>query len=206
MDGHARVIPKDVDAATLAGSITHAGSERVSLDATQDRRRRVQRRRNRPMLDARQLAGMFRELGATDEEIDALNIGEFLTKGIGDHIGFHVYDAEPTVSFSVSQAAGNLMGGWGRGFGDQFLVFLPLLSSLNSPVFLTLPVSDAGVVDRFLEALDPILARGVRRPLGRGFFSVKVDYYQASIARRNDPMFCLGVFWISFSLFRRAGE
>ena len=41
------------------------------------------------------------------EDIEKLNVGEFLVRGIGDELSFHMCDSEPTFSFSVPRFLGH---------------------------------------------------------------------------------------------------
>jgi hypothetical protein len=55
-----------------------------------------------------------------------------------------------------------------------------LISALNSPVYVSVPVQDAKVVDEFLGRLDQVLAGLARqdRLSGTPFFAIDQDYYQ----------------------------
>jgi hypothetical protein len=56
-----------------------------------------------------------------------------------------------------------------------------LIASLNSPVYLAVPVQDAKIVDDFLESIDAPLAALARRRERGGFLRVKPDFYQCSV-------------------------
>jgi hypothetical protein len=53
-----------------------------------------------------------------------------------------------------------------------------LVASLNSPVYLSIPVQDEKVVDRFLEGLEGLFAVMARQPASGGWFSFEQDFYQ----------------------------
>ena len=191
MDGSVRRLPKDISAARLKALATYRGGELVAQQPRPPRTRRP-----RTLIETRMVEGMLRDFGVPKEDIQALGIAEFLMKGIGDQIGFHIYDAEPTFAFSVSQFIGRMVGGRGRGFDDDMMFLVPLVSSLNSPVYLTVPVQDEQIVDQFLDHLDQVLAKAARRPLDSGFFSVETDFYR--LPAKGDSVRCFALEFFSF--------
>lgn len=108
---------------------------------------------------------------------DALSeakLAEYLSKGLGNQMAFHVYDSRPTFDLNVARLLGLLAAsGTGRGqlpLGGLETYIALALASLNSPVYLSFPVRDAAAVDGYLEQLDAAwaaLARQGRR--GRAF-------------------------------------
>jgi hypothetical protein len=121
--------------------------------------------------------------------------------GIGDQVGFHIYDAEPMFAFSISQFLGRMMGGWGGGLDDEMMLFVPLISSLNSPVYLTLPVQNEEIVDQFLNRLDLALAKAARKPLGGGFFTMDTDFYRLPGKKNSVRCFAWEFFSFRFRFF-----
>lgn len=114
--------------------------------------------------------------------MDEQKVLEFLRKGIGNQIGLHSYDAEPLFDFNLpsflGQALGTFNGRRGGGLGELELGISFLVAALNSPVYLSIPVQDAKVVDAFLEYLDPLFAKIARQVRGRELFGVNFDYYK----------------------------
>jgi hypothetical protein len=123
--------------------------------------------------------------GLSEAEIEKLRIQEVWSKGIGNQVGLHIYDAAPMFDFDVLGALGMLFGTFNaRNVGDAEMAWaLPigfLVSALNSPVYASFTVQHAGVVDRFLEALDQMLARVARQNRGMGRFGIQIepDFYR----------------------------
>src|SRR5262249_23583761 len=104
-----------------------------------------------------------------------------LAKGIGNQVGLHVYDSEPTFDFSLPNFLGTAMGTFGgRRFlgGTEGLVIGTLIAALNAPVYISMPVQDAKVVDEFMVRLDEYLAVLAReKEMFDGFFRIDQDFY-----------------------------
>lgn len=197
MDGSIQRLPKTIDATRLKGLVTYQSAERVSRN---DRLRR-RRRQPRALIDTRTIAKSLREFGVSKEEIEALGVSKFLTRGLGDQISFHIYDAEPTFAFRFSQFLGRSIGRRGGGFGDEMMFWLPVVSSLNSPVYIAMSVTDEQIVDQFLERLDQVLAKAARKPMGLGWFSFDNDYYRLTSAGHTVRCFAWEIFSFRFRFF-----
>ena len=118
--------------------------------------------------------------GAPDPP-DVATITRFLDKGLGNQIAMHVYDASPMFDFNLTGFLGEAIRGFGRGRGRIDSEVFPIsfvVASLNSPVYATVPVQDAEVVDRFLDRLDGALAEKARRPVRGGWFNLDFDFYR----------------------------
>ncbi|HMF11240.1 MAG TPA: DUF1559 domain-containing protein, partial [Gemmataceae bacterium] len=157
----------------LQALFTRDGGEVVVLEARDEKA---------TGLDARNL---FRDLlgGVVDsKDLDQQKVLEFLRKGIGNQIGLHCYDAEPLFDFSLPGFMGQALGTFNGRRGGQFatveLGLSFLVAALNSPVYVSIPVQDAKVVDDFLDHLDTGLAKIARRVRERGLFGVDFDYYK----------------------------
>src|SRR5262249_27790703 len=64
--------------------------------------------------------------------------------------------------------------------------FLPvgfLIASVNAPVYVSIPVQDAAIVDEFLERLDAVFAARAREPAQRGWVELDPDFYRFSTAK-----------------------
>jgi len=113
---------------------------------------------------------------------------DFITRGLGNQIGMHVYDASPFFDFNLTGFLGEMLGSFrtGRGgFDDEIVPISFLIASLNAPVYLAVPVKDAAVVDAYLERLDQMLARMAREPARGGWFNLDFDFYRVP-ARGDD--------------------
>lgn len=161
--------PKD-----LAAMFTRAGGEPVPF-RPEDRM-------------ALQLPGQQRDVfGVPEQELLQLRAGQFLAKGVGNQIGMHICDADPLFAFSLPNFLGMSLGTFtgGRGFlgGDEGLLIGLLVSALNSPVYISVPVQDARIVDEFLTRLDGFLAGLARQtePGGMPFFRIDQDFYHLQL-------------------------
>jgi len=121
--------------------------------------------------------GFLREIGVRTQR--DLKVGEFISRGIGNQVGLHIYDAVQTFDINSPALLGELTTGWGRGgrMNSEALFAGFIISSLNSPVYVSIPVNDAKVVDAFLERLDGALAETARHRPERNWFTIKNDFY-----------------------------
>ena len=180
-DSVVRAVSKSADKKQVAALFTPSGGEVIEL-------RPEEWRVVSHSPDAAPARDLLDIPGVPRDKIDQLQIKEFLTKGIGNQVGFHVYDSAPAFDFNVPQFLGLMMGTFnGRGgprgidptsweMGISFLV-----TALNSPVYVSIPVQDTKVVDDFLDRLDPLMAEGYRRarePWPRG---INLDFYKAPL-------------------------
>ena len=171
-DGSVHFVRANIDRAELAGLFTRAGGEIVSLAANEFP---VERRRT----------GGELLYGFSEDSLRALKISEFLTHGIGDEFGVHVYDSDPLFAFSLptmlGQSLANFNGPGQGGFlgGNEMVLIGLVISVLQSPVYLSVPVHDAKTVDDFLERLDRQLAVLTREneSIG-GFLQIRQDFYR----------------------------
>jgi hypothetical protein len=130
------------------------------------------------------IAGELGKLGVPEKQARKLtyrNVKRFLFEGLGNQIGFHVYDAEPHVDFNLPRFFGDLIRLLNNQ-GDEAALMgfaLFLMSSANSPVYFSVPVQDAAIVDDFVEALDAVSAALARVSswdvVGTG---IKTDFYR----------------------------
>jgi hypothetical protein len=141
----------------------------------------------RPLLRDMDWMGIKQPPGATTAE-------EFFTKGIGNQVGLHLYDASPFFDFNVPGFLGATMGsfgGWGR-VNDETLIGSFLVSSLNGPVYIGIPVKDAKVVDKFLDDLDSSLAAMARRP-ERALFDLNYAFYKVPLRGTDKRIRCFAI-------------
>ncbi len=166
-DGSVSFLRADSDVEQVAALFTRAGEEPIAWE-------RIQRA---PMPDDVRRSRWFRNV--PEEMLDERQLGAFLTKGIGNQIGFHAYDSEPMFDLSLAQLLGAAVGsmrGGGRIDGD-FLMLAPLIGSLNGPVYVSIPVKDRAIVDGFLDRLDKWLVGLATQDEIDQFFSMEQDFY-----------------------------
>ncbi len=175
-DGSVAELPATTGNPELAALLTRAGGERtIDLDAFRPNFERGRR------VDEGEL-----------EFVRRLHLVPFLTQGIGNQISLNICDADPLVDFNVSRFLGMMVGSF-RGGGGRFNLFdeegvIALLAlSLNVPIYVAVPVTDAEVVDRTLAGLDAYLATVARQEFsGLGdFFEIRQDFYQLQHASEH---------------------
>jgi hypothetical protein len=121
--------------------------------------------------------------------IDQTRYAEFLSRGLGNQMGLHVYDALPIFDFNLPGFLGMALGSFnGRrgagGFGGEEPLWLGFIgASLTAPVYVSLPVADPKVVDDFLDQLDPLIAREARQRERGGFFEIHGDFCKTTTPR-----------------------
>jgi hypothetical protein len=110
---------------------------------------------------------------------------ELLSKGLGNQLGFHVYDSRPPFELNISSLLGMMAssgagrGGMGGGEMGGLMPFATLaMLSLNSPVYLSLPVADEKVVDDYLNWSDAAFSHIARNERRARWFSFEYDFYK----------------------------
>jgi hypothetical protein len=177
-DGSIRFIRKTAAPAAVAAMFTINSGETAML-------------RPDEVLDDRFPSPGRRLGGFRPEIVERLKLGELVAKGIGNQIGLHVCDAEPTFDFSLPQFLGMAMGSFnGRnpiGFGGEGMIIGVLATALNAPVYVSMPVKDPKVVDEFLARLDGVMSVAARdkENLNR-FLRIEQDYYQLAGGKGKD--------------------
>jgi hypothetical protein len=168
-DGSVHFLHATLKPEKVAGLLTRAGGEPVSIDS------------NDELSTSRAGWGILNMAG--DELLRSCKIGEFLTKGIEDEIGVHLCDADPLFDFSLPAALGQALGNFNGpdGFSpvsEELLIGL-VVAALQSPIYISVPVRDVQVVDAFLDRLDRQLALLAHKneSLG-GFFEFGQDFYR----------------------------
>lgn len=127
---------------------------------------------------------------------DGVSVEQFLSQGLGNQVGMHVYDASPFVDFDLTGFMGMMIEEFGAGRGgldDEMIPISFLVASLNAPVYLAVPVKDAEVVDKFLEQVDVLLAELARRPSEGGFIEVESDFYQVPLEGQDARVRCFAL-------------
>lgn len=134
---------------------------------------------------ARQQETLLRSIGISEETEKYLNVTELISRGVGNQLGFHVYDARPTFDFNLPSFLGMMMGSFnGRSSFDSFEVLITFaVAALNAPVYISIPIQDAQVVDRFLERLDNLMAVSTRGTASGGLFGTEQDFYKLPLGQ-----------------------
>ncbi|MBA3804754.1 MAG: hypothetical protein H0X14_03455 [Acidobacteria bacterium] len=130
----------------------------------------------------------LRDLGVSGDAARNINLAEFVKKGLGNQVGMHVYDSSPTFDLNMSSVFGMLLGsgmGRTRTIGTEELLIGLAVAALNNPVYLSFPVQDAQVVDRFLNGMDTALAVTARGQSRGGWFSLEQDFYKFPLGQTH---------------------
>ncbi len=123
------------------------------------------------------------------------SIQEFMADGIGNQIALNLYDASPMFDFNVTQFLGEMTSNFrhASSMPREIIPISFLVSSLNSPVYISVPVKDEKVVDKFLDDLDRVLAVLARQKEQGGFIDFDYDYYRVAAAGDSPAFRCLAV-------------
>lgn len=132
----------------------------------------------------REFSDVFRD------ELRRVDLKALVERGLGEQLAIHMYDATPLFEFNLTSFLGRAFGTFGGRslISDEMIWISMLVSSLNSPVYVSVPVQDAEIVDEFLEALDPLLAARARQPERGWFFEVDTDFYSLPGAESASPV------------------
>jgi hypothetical protein len=147
----------------------------------------------------------FRMFGVGNEMFANLGGPRFLLQGIGNQVGLHVYDSPPTFDFNLPAFLGEALGSFNRpgmmGSSEGLLISF-LIASLNAPVYVSVPVQDAAIVDEFLDRLDGVFAAQARETMQPGWFRVQSDFYRIKTANVPDARCAsLGFGPVKFRIF-----
>ncbi|MCX7426936.1 MAG: tetratricopeptide repeat protein [Planctomycetia bacterium] len=134
--------------------------------------------------------GIMDELfpGGMPRRPGAVSIEELVVMGLGNQVGMHVYDASPMFDFNLPGFLGEMLGefrGSGPGLRNEMLPASFLVASLNSPVYLAIPVRDEKIVDKFLDELDETLAVLARRKERGGWIELDYDFYRVNSTEKG---------------------
>ena len=120
-----------------------------------------------------------------------VSVADLLTQGLGNQVGMHVCDASPTFDLNLTGLMGDLVRNFGgRNWVGEMTMAGFLVASLNTPVYISLPVRDAEIVDTFLEDFDALLAAAARRPPEFDWFPIDHDFYKVRLEGLSDPARC----------------
>lgn len=135
----------------------------------------------------RQPQGLLQSVGISEETEKYLNVTELISRGVGNQAGFHVYDAHPTFDFNLPSFLGMMMGSFNgaTSFTSIEVLISFAVAALNAPVYISIPVQDAKIVDQFLDRLDNLMALNTRGSQGRGWFNTEQDFYKLSLSQNQ---------------------
>ena len=171
-DGSVFRLPNDFSDTAAKALFTRNGGESVTA---RGRTAPSSRSRRRNPFD---IGGML------GDKLDERQLYQFLTEGVGDQIGMHVYDAKPMFDFNLTGFLGDgirrLRGGRFP-MDDEVLYISFVVASLNAPVYISAAVEDPEIVDRFLDHLDELLAEMAAEPRGGGWFDMDFDFYRVPL-------------------------
>ncbi|HEX8089993.1 MAG TPA: hypothetical protein VF762_14125, partial [Blastocatellia bacterium] len=128
---------------------------------------------------------LLQSIGVAEETEKYLSVMEFISRGLGNQLGFHVYDARPTFDFNLPSFLGMMTRSFNgaTSFGSTEALISFAVAALNAPVYISIPVQDARVVDQFLDRLDRLLAVNTRGGRERGWFGTRQDFYKLALGR-----------------------
>lgn len=172
-DGSIRFITDDTEYKQLTSAMTRNGQENLQNFGT----RTTTRRRNR--------SGFAYWLtNVRGGQVDQQLTYDFLSKGIKNQIGLHVYDSDPTFDFQLTRFMGQMLGSFStsNNFDDDLIPVFMLIASLNSPVYASIPLDNIEVTDQFLEHMDELLAPVARKTVSTGWFRTENDFYKIPIS------------------------
>ncbi len=110
-----------------------------------------------------------------------VDVTDLLTRGLGDQISLNVCDSPLLFDLDMPRFFELLFGSFNgnlQNLSSQDWLLTFLITSLNSPIYVAVPVRDAKVVDGFLDGLDKVLAAKRGEQAGMGWFSLDQDFYK----------------------------
>jgi len=129
---------------------------------------------------------------------------QLLAKGLGNRIGLHVCDSDPTLDVQLTSILPEIFAG-SRGMGgamsSEVLWIGMAIASITAPVYIDVAVDDAAIVDAFLEKLDEGAAIEARTHTDFGWFAFKKDFYTVQIGDTKARSFVLSLGPIKWRFF-----
>ncbi len=129
---------------------------------------------------------------------------ELLSKGLGNRVGLHVCDSDPTFDVQLTSILPEMFAGRqgaGSMMGDEALWIGMAIASLTAPVYIDVAVEDVAVVDAFLAKLDEGAAIEARTHTDVGWFAFKKDFYTVQIGDTKARSFVLSLGPIKWRFF-----
>ena len=134
---------------------------------------------------------MARDLGIPEKDAEALDVVKFVSRGLGNQIGLHAYDALPLFDLNMPQMLGMMLGsfnGDSRPLGADQIWISFIITSLNSPAYIALPVQDPKIVDDFLDQLDKVLPPLAKKGTNAGFIRFEQDFYRTKLKNKEETL------------------
>jgi hypothetical protein len=106
---------------------------------------------------------------------------DLLARGLGDQISLNLCDSPLLFDLDMPRFFNLMFGNFNanlQNLSNQDWLLTFLITSLNSPLYVAVPVRDVKVVDSFLKALDMVLASRRDEQAGLGWFSLDQDFYK----------------------------
>ncbi len=139
------------------------------------------------------LSGLGREMAGVGLPPGAMRVSpkDLIEKGLGNQVGLHVCDASPMFDMNLTGMMGDMLRGSGGGnWGSEMTMIGFLVASLNTPVYVSVPVRDAEMVDTFLDDLDTMLATIARQQPRVAWFEIDHDFYKLQLDGLPEPARC----------------
>ena len=184
-DGSVRKLQDDVDDAMLMNLFVRNDGTPLGEIFDDDFARQAAMRRRDPF-------GLNSVMGGRIQEGDLYTL---VAKGLGNRIGLHVCDNDPTFDVQLTSILPEMFGNRGATgiFGRETLFIGMAVASLTAPVYVDVAVEDVAVVDAFLEKLDEGAAFEARTHTDMGWFAFKKDFYTVEVGETKVRSFVLSL-------------
>lgn len=137
-----------------------------------------------PFVPTNDPLGLDSVMGGKLREAD---IYRFIKQGLGDSIGFHVCDDDPSLDLQLTSMLPELFTGRRNSIGlfDGDMVWIGMaIASITAPVYIDVEVQDAEVVDQFLAKVDEGAAIEARKQNEQFFwFGFDKDFYKMQVGQ-----------------------
>lgn len=120
------------------------------------------------------------------------DVYDLLSKGLGNSVGLHICDSDPTFDLQLTQLLTRMFNNPGQ-LGDKEIWIGFAVASITAPVYANVSVADAAIVDDFLTKLSDGLAITAREPVEIGFFGLQKDFYEIPLEKFPVQSFVLSV-------------
>ena len=184
-DGSVRKLRDDIDDAMLMNLFVRNDGNVIGEVFDDDFSQQAAMRRRDPF-------GLNSVMGGRIQEGDLYT---FVAKGLGNRIGLHVCDNDPTFDMQLTSMLPEMFGRGGTmgSLGSETLFIGMAVASLTAPVYIDVAVDDVAVVDAFLEKLDQGAAIEARTQTDFGWFAFKKDFYTVQIGDTKVRSFVLSL-------------
>ncbi len=137
------------------------------------------------------LTALAKLAGLEGPELELIaSLDEFLKKGVGNQVGFHVYDQEIPIDLNLPA----LLARFAEGEDNSMAAIAALVgvggAALTTPMYLSIPLEDSAVVDRFLDKLDKVLLPLAGQVKSQKFWDLDLDLFQCLMAGETKVRSC----------------